>query len=234
MSNDIDTHDITPVIGGGIDFRPMRWSDLDAMADCFDRVWPQVPYIDGTPLAALMARYLTLHYVALTSWSNIAALPDGTFAGCTLARIDGQPQQFPQAVDELERVRAQIAADPRGADALAMLEDGFFPNETMLEEDADIASSTQAELELFMVDPDVRGHGLGRELWQSLLAAFAKMDVHAFFLHTDSSCDYSFYDHKGLERVAERLHADHPEDDETSPKIQDDQYIYRGETAQLR
>ena len=56
--------------------------------------------------------------------------------------------------------------------------------------------------------------------------------VRAFFLHTDSSCDFGFYDHKGLSRVAERLAADHPEDADLAPGMNtDDQFIYRADLA---
>lgn len=83
-----------------------------------------------------------------------------------------------------------------------------------------------------MVNPDVRGAGVGGALWRQLLAALRSMGVRAFFLHTDSNCDFGFYDHKGLSRVAERLAADHPEDADLAPGMNtDDQFIYRADLA---
>ncbi|PLS27382.1 acetyltransferase, GNAT family [Bifidobacterium anseris] len=215
-----------------VHYRPMRWEDLDAVTDCFDLVWPQRESIAGTPLATLIARYLTLHYLELSTWSNLAETDDGVFAGITLARVAGAPTLFPQAHDELERVRSLILADPRGAAVVAMLEDGFFVRERILEEDADVDETTQAELELFMVSPAVRGMGVGGALWRQLLDALRVMGVRAFFLHTDSSCDYGFYDHKGLTRVAARIAADHPEDADLAAGMNtDDQFIYRADLA---
>ena len=151
-----------------VSYRPMEWNDLDTVAACFDRVWPQGPAL----------------------------------------------------------------ADPRGAATVTMFEDGFFVREGILEEDSDVTATTQAELELFMVNPDVRGAGVGGALWRQLLAALRSMGVRAFFLHTDSSCDFGFYDHKGLSRVAERLAADHPEDADLAPGMNtDDQFIYRADLA---
>ena len=60
------------------------------------------------------------------------------------------------------------------------------------------------ELELFIVNPDVRGHGVGGRLWRRMQEHFAAWDVPAFYLHTDSDCDVSFYDHKGLDCIAHR------------------------------
>lgn len=213
-----------------VSYRPMEWNDLNAVTICFDRVWPQREGIAGTPVAPLIARYLTLHYLEQSTWSNVAQTSAGEFAGITLARVVGRPALFPQAHGALEDVRAQLLADPRGARVIETLEDGFFVREGILEEDSDVTATTQAELELFMVNPDVRGAGVGGALWRQLLAALRSMDVRAFFLHTDSSCDYGFYDHKGLARVAERIAADHPEDARLAPGMDtDDQFIYRAD-----
>ncbi|UDL24138.1 N-acetylglutamate synthase [Bifidobacterium pseudolongum] len=215
-----------------VSYRPMEWNDLDTVAACFDRVWPQGPALAGTPTALLVARYLTLHYLEQSTWSNVAVTAEGDLAGITLARVVGQPTMFPQAHEEFLRTRALLLADPRGAATVTMLEDGFFVREGILEEDSDITATTQAELELFMVNPGVRGAGVGGALWRQLLAALRSVDVRAFFLHTDSSCDFGFYDHKGLSRVAERLAADHPEDADLAPGMNtDDQFIYRADLA---
>ena len=215
-----------------VSYRPMDWNDLDTVAACFDRVWPQGPALAGTPTALLVARYLTLHYLEQSTWSNVAVTVEDDFAGITLARVVGRPTLFPQAHEEFIRTRALLLADPRGAATVTMFEDGFFVREGILEEDSDVTATTQAELELFMVNPDVRGAGVGGALWRQLLAALRSMGVRAFFLHTDSSCDFGFYDHKGLSRVAERLAADHPEDADLAPGMNtDDQFIYRADLA---
>lgn len=215
-----------------VSYRPMDWNDLDTVAACFDRVWPQGPALAGTPTALLVARYLTLHYLEQSTWSNVAVTAEGDLAGITLARVVGRPTLFPQAHEEFLRTRALLLADPRGAATVTMFEDGFFVREGILEEDSDVTATTQAELELFMVNPDVRGAGVGGALWRQLLAALRSVDVRAFFLHTDSSCDYGFYDHKGLIRVAERIAADHPEDANLAPGMNtDDQFIYRADLA---
>lgn len=211
-------------------YRPMQYSDLNAMVDCFNRVWPQGERVQQPSVGLLVSKYLTLHYLTLSTWANVAVLDDGTFAGVTLVRVAGDMPLFDQAAVDLEHTRQELLASPAGAQALSGIEDGFFMHEAILEEDSDIATTTQAELELFMVSPNAQGKGVGRTLWNDLYAALAEHNVHAFFLHTDSSCDYGFYDHKGLQKVAERLHADHPEDDDSViGGITDDQFIYRGE-----
>ncbi len=215
-----------------VSYRPMDWNDLDTVAACFDRVWPQGPALAGTPTALLVARYLTLHYLEQSTWSNVAVTAEGDLAGITLARVVGQPTMFPQAHEEFLRTRALLLADLRAVGAGAFFVDGDSVRDCGFDDDSDVSAATQAELELFMVNPDVRGAGVGGALWRQLLAALRSMGVRAFFLHTDSSCDFGFYDHKGLSRVAERLAADHPEDADLAPGMNtDDQFIYRADLA---
>ncbi len=140
-----------------VSYRPMDWNDLDTVAACFDRVWPQGPALAGTPTALLVARYLTLHYLEQSTWSNVAVTAEGDLAGITLARVVGRPTMFPQAHEEFLRTRALLLADPRGAATVTMFEDGFFVREGILEEDSDVTATTQAELELFMVNPTCAG-----------------------------------------------------------------------------
>ena len=134
-----------------VSYRPMRWEDLDTVAACFDRVWPQREGIAGTPLATLIARYLTLHCVEPITWSNVAETDDGVFAGVTLVRAVGAPALFAQAREEFERTRELIVADPRGAAVVDMLEQGFFPRERILEEDGGAGLSIPRDRPVYLI-----------------------------------------------------------------------------------
>ncbi|NEG70406.1 GNAT family N-acetyltransferase [Bifidobacterium choloepi] len=242
---------------GSVMYRPVEWGDVDAVADAFEATWPQRPPLGGTPTGLLVSRYFTLHYFALTTEGRVGlvagdgvdetvagTLDDEDFAGVTLVRRVGQPQLFPQAVAEMEDLKKLIGANPAGAAALARMEH-FFAIEGMLEADSDVDLTSDTELELFLVGPAARGRGVGGALWRQFLADLTDAGVRNFFLHTDSGCDYAFYERHGLTRVAERLHADHPEDLEflgvTGPvdegpqevPLADDQFIYRGDVARV-
>lgn len=63
-----------------------------------------------------------------------------------------------------------------------------------------------AELALFAVDSSCRGKGIGKILFQSALAYMKKEKLDEFYLFTDTSCNYGFYEHQGMVRRSEKEH----------------------------
>lgn len=62
----------------------------------------------------------------------------------------------------------------------------------------------QGELAFFAVDENCRGKGLGRKLFQSAVEYMKSQNIHEFYLFTDTSCNYPFYEHLGLIRRCEK------------------------------
>lgn len=62
------------------------------------------------------------------------------------------------------------------------------------------------ELAFFAVDEGCRGKGLGRGLFDAVVAYMQSRDIHRFYLFTDTSCNYGFYEHMGMVRRAEQAH----------------------------
>lgn len=60
-----------------------------------------------------------------------------------------------------------------------------------------------AELSLFAVDPSCRGKGIGKLLFQSVLSYMKEEKLDTFYLFTDTSCNYGFYEHQGMVRQEE-------------------------------
>lgn len=61
------------------------------------------------------------------------------------------------------------------------------------------------ELVFFALSADVRGMGIGKELFHRLLDYMKQQQVKSFFLYTDSSCNYGFYEHQGMHRCGEAV-----------------------------
>ena len=220
-------------------YRMMSWDDVDAIIDLFGRTWPPEGTLAGTPSGLLVSRYFTLHYLEHTTYGIVAERDDGMFAGVILARVAGARPLYDVVPAMMARVRADLAGDAAASASLRGL-DLAFDVELELEASCGVNETTQGELELFVVNPDVRGAGVGGGLWRRAQAHLAQAGVESYYLHTDSDCDVSFYDHKGMTRVAERLHAatsagqstaavEAASDDMTVPwSFADDMFIYRG------
>ena len=63
-----------------------------------------------------------------------------------------------------------------------------------------------AELALFAVDSSCRGKGIGKQLFQSALDYMKQEQLDKFYLFTDTSCNYGFYEHQGMVRRKEKEH----------------------------
>ncbi|RSX58103.1 GNAT family N-acetyltransferase [Bifidobacterium samirii] len=187
-------------------YRTMSWDDVDAIVDLFDRTWPPEDTLAGTPAGLLVSRYFTLHYLEHTTYGIVAERDDGMFAGVILARVAGARPLYDVVPAMMAQARADLAGNEAALESLRGL-DRAFDVELELEASCGVNDTTQGELELFVVNPDVRGAGVGGGLWRRAQAHLAQAGVESYYLHTDSDCDVSFYDHKGMTRVAERLHA---------------------------
>ena len=218
-------------------FRPIVWGDLDAVVDLFDRTWPQDVDKVGADMSRLISRYFVLHDLLPTTFANGAFAADGTLAGVTFIRVAGEAPQLDEIEvgEEMKALERRIDADPEAAKHMAALKSGFSV-ELDLEREGRANETTMGELELFIVNPDVRGHGVGGQLWRRMQEHFAAWDVPAFYLHTDSDCDVSFYDHKGLDCIAHRTASETVarlggSADGEVPPLFDDMFIYRGKVT---
>lgn len=66
--------------------------------------------------------------------------------------------------------------------------------------------SYPAELALFAVSSSCRGKGIGKILFQSALEHMDKTGLKEFYLFTDTTCNYGFYEHQGMIRRLEKEH----------------------------
>lgn len=62
----------------------------------------------------------------------------------------------------------------------------------------------QGELAFFAVSSSARGTGIGKKLFDAALSYMQAQQIGSFFLFTDTSCNYGFYEHQGLKRRCEK------------------------------
>jgi len=124
-----------------------------------------------------------------------AAYAEGEFLGVLLAEINGEKKKqqnlFQKLYVRLVDVIQQV-----------LFEGAYLYEETtkkQLEHYLE-TNSPDGELIFLAVDPDCKIKGIGTMLLNSLEE---KEKGKTLYLHTDDSCTYQFYEHRGFERVEE-------------------------------
>ncbi len=69
----------------------------------------------------------------------------------------------------------------------------------------DRGKNYDGEIAFFAVNEKCRGLGIGKSLFKMALDYFKTVGVNDFYLYTDSSCNYGFYEYQGLERCGEKV-----------------------------
>ena len=65
-------------------------------------------------------------------------------------------------------------------------------------------SPYDGELSFFAVSRRCRGAGIGKLLFDQAMTYMRREGFSSFYLFTDTSCNYSFYEHQGMQRRAEK------------------------------
>ena len=60
----------------------------------------------------------------------------------------------------------------------------------------------ETEVALFAVSPQAQGLGVGSTLYNYFLDTLKQKNIKNFFLYTDTTCNFGFYEHKGLKQVS--------------------------------
>lgn len=64
----------------------------------------------------------------------------------------------------------------------------------------------KGELAFFAVDKKHRGYGIGKQLFSKWNTHAKKESIRTYYLFTDTSCNYGFYEHQGMRRRCEKHH----------------------------
>lgn len=65
-------------------------------------------------------------------------------------------------------------------------------------------TSYQGEVAFFAISSKYRGHGLGKLLFDKMLSYMKQENINDFYLFTDTSCNFGFYEHQGMKRRQEK------------------------------
>ena len=183
-------------------FRAFAPEDFERLAVLLGRTW--LPEFDEAAQRAASQIELA-HYLAQTTWSLLAERA-GEVLGAVLLAERGAAATDDAGWAELEaRLTRAAEKDEALAEAVRTEMDGVR-EEAELERDylASGPLGADAAVKLLIVSPDAKGLGLGGRLFSAALEHLREAGAAGYHLLTDDSCDFGFYEHKGLRRAMSR------------------------------
>ncbi len=178
-------------------FRPYRKKDLISCVNLMQGTWKDHLNFKGMKAASFYSRFLKLEVLSAAYREVVVDENDDVF-GFFLATL---PESKGKALWRAFCCKAftfkQFIAILFGAyghpkRALERFSVCFSgKNEIFKNYEAD------SELLLFILSPETRGHGIGKQIISRFFDYCRKNEIKKLILLTDSSCDVSYYDHNG-------------------------------------
>lgn len=163
---------------------------------------------DSRRIGNLGALTFVLHYLLVSSSAKVLVdKATGEFLGmfCLNDKIHptfGESTSFlTKKVKLYEKlVQASLYVNPK-AKSFRVFNELFFLNYDKMRRMLTPQFKEKPELVLLFTSPYTKYRGVGRAMISSVRNELLKQDVHEYYLLTDNSCDFGFYDHLKMERV---------------------------------
>lgn len=178
--------------GDSLEIRPFRWNDLETMVQMVCDVW-ELENMYGTREKGLcMAESYLLDCMRETSFA-MTAVTQKKVCGFVLGRREGAscleiPRDW-SGREEAAKDRESIEEYKRACRQLLR----------------ECGREYGGELILFVVAREWQGRGIGQRLYGEAVDYLRESGCSSYFLYTDSSCNYRFYDRRGMRRIGEAL-----------------------------
>lgn len=216
------------LFGDGITFEPLTGDDLDDIAGLAADAWYSPDGLgdmtsaamEGTWLddserdrvARLMATDEIAAYLQEMTW-GVKALLKGRMVGVIVTHGTHTSAETAEHFGHVG-AEARKRADELLTAARERTEhpDNIEPTEPIYLDEIRATKEMRAEADLgsiprillLVVSAEARGHGLGKRLINRALDHFRRHGAERYWLVTDTDCDWTFYEHLGLERLADR------------------------------
>ena len=181
--------------------REYQAKDFKALANIIRETWHYDDFCRPKTAAKLANVFLSS---CLTNYTfSRVALLDGEPIGIILAN-DKAEHRF-SLRRKWKQIRAIVALflSAEGRRVSEIFKDVNGIDQVLLEE---CGENYPAELTLFAVKASVRGQGVGKRLFQEALNYMEERKLERFYLFTDTSCNYGFYEHQGMVRRCSKAH----------------------------
>lgn len=175
--------------------REFQPQDTDALADIIRITWGYDKFGSYETACKLARAYLDLCLInqTYTQVALVDDIPVGIIMGKNISE-----HKCPVHLSMRQKQSMQdLCTTQEGRDAAAFYKTIGEINETMLKR---CGKTYQGEVAFFVVNAQYRGLGIGGKLFDAMLSYMKQEEIHDFYLFTDTSCNFSFYEYKGMKR----------------------------------
>lgn len=218
-----------------ITYRALRSADLPDLTEIIWKKWA-TPEVRQHPQVARYFGYLVMHIFAVDQNCSWVAVDEdtGRTVGMLLTEITRRSAGSAESgagTGNLEQWERRMVIE---ACETALKEQGFaagddarlFDERPRVMHEAFGERIPDAEMLVFAVDSAYRGRGIGRELFDRTVDSLSDEGAVDFYLHSDSSSSFTFYEHRGIERIAQM-----PSDLRMGDHVNVELYLYAGTVA---
>lgn len=184
-----------------ITLREYRKEDFSALQDIIRETWHYDDF-SNPEIAQKLARVFLSSCLTNYTYSRVA-LDNGKPVGIILVN-NKKKHECPISL-RFQQIRAIISLylSKEGRKVSKIFENVNSIDKELLKE---CHIEYPAELALFVVDSSCRGKGVGKQLFQSALVYMKEQKLNTFYLFTDTTCNYRFYEHQGMTRKGKKKH----------------------------
>lgn len=179
-------------------FRPYRHTDYPALVSIVKDTW-RYEQMASPKIAKLLAEVFVSSCLCNATHSIVAQV-DGEVAGVILLKDIAQHRC--SVSDRWRQVSAltRLLLRREGRRIMGIFRNVSCVDARLLDE---IETQYRGEIALFVLDGRYRGCGIGKALYERALASLRARELMPFYLFTDTSCNYRFYERQGLRRRAQ-------------------------------
>lgn len=184
-----------------IKYREICPEDYSSIKKLIDEVWNLNQFCDtGQELEDSLNIYLQSSLLDI-SYGKVAVL-NGEVVGVLLGKDDGQQNIIKRGTALWALVKSSMSllfhSTKRMRRHLKNVLQISKADQKMM---AMHKGNFTGHIELLIVGKSTQGLGVGKSLVKDFISHVAHRDKFAIYVHTDTQCNYKFYDHQGFERL---------------------------------
>lgn len=182
-----------------VTFREYRKSDAPCLENVVRKTWKYDMYFTERTSRLTAGAYLA-SCLSEQTFNRVALINDKP-VGIIMAKSPSkQKLLFAHFWNALKNI-ALLAINKDGRKSLNMYKHINSVDSKLLKEGL---KKYDGELVFFVLDEDCRGRGIGKSLFHFAIDYFRNENLKNFYLYTDTTCNYGFYEHNGLTRKGEK------------------------------